>query len=91
MLKTYLYIPGELNERIDRAAKAQKKSKAEVIRQALEKGIANGEPLKNPGVDALFKLAELAKKAKVNGPRDGSANHDYYLWGFPKKNSRIKP
>ena len=38
MLKTYLYIPDELDKQIIKAAKSQKKSKAEVIRKALEKG-----------------------------------------------------
>ena len=91
MLKTYLYIPDELNEKIDRASKAQKKSKAEIIRKVLEKGITDEEYGKNVGVEALFKLAKLAKKYKVKGPRDLSVNHDYYLWGLPKKDTKIKP
>lgn len=91
MLKTYLYIPDELNEKISRAARAQKKSKAEVIRKALEKGIGEDGQGRNAGVEVLFKLAEFGKKNKIKGPRDASVNHDYYLWGFPKKNPRIKP
>jgi len=39
MLKTYLYIPEHIEERIVRTARLQKKSKAEVIRQALEIGL----------------------------------------------------
>jgi len=91
MLKTYLYIPDELNEKISRAANAQKKSKAEVIRKALEKGIKEEGEQTISGAEVLLKLGELAKKYKVKGPRDASVNHDYYLWGFPKKNPRIKP
>jgi len=91
MLKTYLYIPEELNEKIDRAVKTRKKSKAEIIRKALEKGIGEEEQGKNTGVEFLFKLAELGKKYKVKGPRDASVNLDYYLWGFPKKDPKIKP
>ena len=41
MLKTYLYIPEELNLRITSTAKTQAKSKAEVMRQAMEKGISD--------------------------------------------------
>jgi predicted DNA-binding protein len=85
MLKTYLYIPDELNEKIKRAANAQKKSKAEVIRKALEKGINEETEQGNAGVELLFKLAELGEKANLKGPRDGSVNHDYYLWGLPKR------
>lgn len=39
MLKTYLYLPEELNKKIEKASKLNSKSKAEVIRTALEKGL----------------------------------------------------
>ena len=80
MLKTYLYIPDELNEKISRAANAQKKSKAEVIRKALERGIGQEEPGKNAGVELLFQLEQLGKKLKLKGPKDLSKNMDKYLW-----------
>ncbi len=83
MLKTYLYVPDHLNERLNNAARAQNKSKAEVMRQALEKGLDATE--KKGGAEVLLKLAEFAKKHKVKGPGDLSANHDYYLWGGEKK------
>lgn len=89
MLKTYLYIPEHLKEKINLTAKTQKKSKAEVIRNALEKGLQEGKGLS--GAEALLELVRFAKKHKVKGPRDLSVNHDYYLWGLPKKSRRIKP
>lgn len=89
MLKTYLYVPGELEERINRTAKAQNKSKAEVIRQALQRGISDLEKQQAGGAEVLLKLAEIAKKYNVKGPKDASINHDYYLWGLPKKKSKI--
>lgn len=39
MLKTYLYIPDELNKKIEQTSKLNGKSKAEVIRTALEEGL----------------------------------------------------
>jgi hypothetical protein len=81
MLKTYLYIPEHLNEKINQTAKQQKMSKAEVIRQALESGIKRIQSQGNSGVEVLFKLAELGKKYKLNGPKDSSARMDEYLWG----------
>lgn len=39
MLKTYLYLPDELNKKIEKASKLNGKSKAEVIRTALEEGL----------------------------------------------------
>lgn len=91
MLKTYLYIPDHLNKKIDSTAKTQNRSKAEVIRQTLEAGFDSLEKQKPGGAEVLLKLAEFAKKQKIKGPRDGSINHDYYLWGLPKKNPNLKP
>lgn len=91
MLKTYLYVPESLEEKITRSAKAQNKSKAAVIRQALEEGLSSLEEKGKGGAEVLLKLSEWAKKNNVKGPRDGSVNHDYYLWGFPKKDPKIKP
>lgn len=90
MLRTYLYIPEHLQEKINHTAKDQNKSKAEVIRQAIQKGLEADEP-KGSGAEVLLKLAELAKKQQLRGPRDLSVNHDYYLWGGKKRNPRIKP
>lgn len=80
MLKTYLYIPDHLEDRINRAVKTQKKSKAEVMRQALEKGLQKFKNQGNAGVEVLFKLAELGKRYKLRGPKDSSARMDEYLW-----------
>lgn len=91
MLRTYLYIPDHLEIKIASKALEEKKSKAEVIRQTLEAGFASLEKQKPAGVEVLLKLVEMAEKLKVRGPRDGSINHDYYLWGLPKRNPRIKP
>ena len=91
MLKTYLYIPEDLERKIKVTAETQNKSKAEVIRQALKEGLEAIDRKKVGGAEVLLELAEYAKKHNVKGPRDASVNHDYYLWGFPKKNPRIKP
>lgn len=91
MLRTYLYIPEHLEKKINLTAKVQKKSKAEVIRQTLKAGFDSLEQQNRGGAETLLKLAEMGKKLKVKGPRDGSVNHDYYLWGLPKKNPHLKP
>lgn len=89
MLKTYLYIPEELNREIKQIAKSQKRSKAGVLREAIKDGVRLLKQQASGGADVLLKLAEVAEKSGVKGPKDGSVNHDYYLWGFPKRNSRI--
>ncbi len=90
MLKTYLYIPEHINNKINQTAAAQKKPKAEIIRRALEEGFEAMERQKNGGTDVLLALSEYAKKYKVKGPKDLSVNHDYYLWGLPKRNQKTK-
>ena len=86
MLKTYLYIPEQLDKKIKITAEAQNKSKAEIIRTALTEGLDALEKKRTGGAEVLLALAAFAKKNKVKGPKDASVNHDYYLWGLPKKN-----
>lgn len=91
MLKTYLYIPEQLEKRINHAAKINKLSKAATIRNVLQEGLDAFEMKQSSGVEVLFKIAGLAKEYNLKGPRDASVNHDYYLWGLPKKNPKLKP
>jgi len=80
MLKTYLYIPEQLEKKISYTAKAQNKSKAEVIREALEKGISAIQYQGTESAEVLLKIAELGKKLHVKGPKDSSTRMDEYLW-----------
>jgi predicted DNA-binding protein len=82
MLKTYLYIPEQLDKKIKTTAETQNKSKAEVIRQALEKGINTVAQQGTVSAQALLKIAEVGEKYKPKGPKDLSANLDKYLWGL---------
>ena len=81
MLKTYLYIPDNLGKQIDHTAKTQNISKAEVMRQALEKGITAVQHQGSASVEVLFKIAELGKKNKIKGPKDSVERFDEYLYG----------
>ncbi len=80
MLKTYVHVPEELNKKINLTAKAQNKSKAEIIRQALEKGIVEVSQQGTASAQALLKIAEIGKKYKLKGPKDLSTNMNKYLW-----------
>ena len=70
MLKTYLYIPEPLDQKINLTAKSQNKSKAEIIRLALEKGITIVAQQGTASAQILLKLAELGKKYNFQGPKD---------------------
>ena len=80
MLKTYLYIPKHLEEKIAHTAQAQNKSKADVMRRALEKGITAVQQQGTASAQALLRITEIGEKYKPQGPKDLSANLDKYLW-----------
>jgi len=90
MLKTYLYIPDHLEQKILAAAQKQQKSKAEIIRKTLEIGFKHTDQPKYGGAEVLLELAKTANKNHIKGPKDLSTNHDYYLWDLPKKKAAVK-
>lgn len=84
-MRFYIHLPEELGYQIERTAKVTQKTKAEIVRHALEKGLKFTHHRKSQSAKALLKLAEMAKKLKGIGPKDLSINHDYYTWGGKKK------
>lgn len=80
MLRTYLYIPENLEKQINQTVQAQKKSKAEILRQALEKGIAAIQQQGTASARTLLKLAQIGKKYDLRGPKDSSERMDELLW-----------
>lgn len=81
MLKTYLYIPDQLEEKIIHAANVNKISKAEVMRRSLEKGIDVIGQQGHASAQILLKLADLGKRYKLRGPKDSSVRMNELLWG----------
>lgn len=87
MVKTYLYIPDELNDELNAMASLYKQSKAAVLRSALKKGVIQMKKKKpskvesmDPGLEVFMKLADIGEKYLVKGPKDLAKNHDKYLW-----------
>jgi metal-responsive CopG/Arc/MetJ family transcriptional regulator len=85
MIRINIYIPETLNKQLEFTAQRKKQVKAEVIREALEKGL----PAVTPKDDSAKRLLELAKMAEKihtgKAPNDVSINHDYYAWGGEKR------
>jgi len=77
MIRTQVYLPKDLYRNIDLIAKREKKAKAKIIREALEKSLAQKQG--NAG-NVLLRIAKLAKKLNSKGPKDLSANIDKYLY-----------
>jgi len=80
MLKTYLYIPEHLDQKIILTAKTQNKSKAEIIRLALERGINSVDKQGAASALTLEKLADLGQRYKLQGPKNSSTQMDNLLW-----------
>lgn len=80
MIRTYIYFPKELNTEIEHLAKDVNKSKATVIREALQEGLTSIKKQKSGGVEALFKISALGERIKAKGPKDLSENLDKYVW-----------
>lgn len=80
MLKTYIYVPDSLNEQITLMAELRKKSKAEIMRNALKKGLMAEQQQGTASAQVLLKIAELGKKQNVSGPADSSEKIDELLW-----------
>ncbi len=86
MLRINIYIPEDLNKKLDFTAKSRHKAKAEVIREALGQGLQVIQP-KYGNAQALLDLAKMAEKIPTKGkvPKDLSKNLDYYTWGGEKR------
>lgn len=65
---------------INLAVRTQKKSKAEIIRMALEKGMAHLARQDVNSVQSLLDLVEIGKHAHFHGPKDSSTRIDELLW-----------
>lgn len=77
MIRTQIYLPKQLYQAIDLVAKKEKKAKAQVIREVLERAL---EKKAETIGDALGKLIDAGKKFHFHGPKDLSTNHDKYLY-----------
>lgn len=86
MLRVNIYLTEELNREIEQISRISDISKAEVVREALKKGLNRISFKPNPN-KALFEFIKLAESipAKPGEPTDVSINHDYYAWGGDKR------
>jgi len=85
MQRISVFIPDETKRTINITAKAANKTEAEIIRDALSKGLKANHPKSN--AQALLDLAKMAKKIPTKGkvPADFIKNLDYYTWGGEKR------
>lgn len=76
MIRTQIYIPEEINNYLLTKAKRTRKTKAQVVREALEKDMEKSYQKTNLGT-ALLQLSKLKFRS---GDKNFSKNIDKYLY-----------
>ncbi|GHE08539.1 ribbon-helix-helix domain-containing protein [Streptomyces alanosinicus] len=83
MVRTQIYLPRSLYDRIQLRAEREHTSMGQVIRELLEDKVFHRKPRETAG-DALLRLAKLGEKLRFHGPADLSTRLDDYLYGEQK-------
>jgi hypothetical protein len=81
MLKTYLYLPDDINREIVATTQRMQISKAAVIRQALAWGIVYMKRKQASPAQSLRQVAEIGVGYDTRKLTDVSVRMDEYLWG----------
>lgn len=82
MIRTQIYIPETIHNKLMRIAEAQGTAMAQLVRTFIEDGLKRTEDVDYSGKTALQNILNIHAQG---GPRDLSVNHDHYLYGGPKK------
>ena len=85
--------PNILSEVVDTVRALNDEQRKDVLEYAKRMRENNVEETEKPKTRKLFeKLEELRKKLPAdawdNSPTDGSFNHDHYLYGSPKRQTK---
>lgn len=78
MIATTLYFPRDLYGQVGVVAKAQKKAKAQIIRDMVSQAVAQSQT--DPNATAKFVKA-LEKIQFRGGIKNFAKNHDEHIWG----------
>lgn len=85
MVRTQVYLPREMYDRLQKRAGKYDLTLAVQIRQALEDYLERMEAQADDGIlhadDPIFQMIGMFD----SGLGDLSVNHDHYLYGFPKR------
>src|SRR5690348_639149 len=81
MIRTQVYLAAQQHQAIKAKATVTQKLEAEVIREALDRGLPLVQPKKLGNARGLLALAELGQRLNVQAPADLSTHLDDYLYG----------
>ena len=82
--RTQIYLPLETHRALQARARRDRKSMAEVVREALVPYLAGEAPVFDPAKDPILRLIGAMR----GGPGDVAENHDKYLVEALEKESR---
>lgn len=77
MIRTQIYLPKDLYQEVNLMAEKENKSKASIIREALEEKLTRKKATTGK---TLLEIAQIAKEKQWKGPKDLSTNLDKYLY-----------
>lgn len=82
--RTQMYFPEDMLQQVRQLADSEHTTIAEIVRSAVGEFLSKKNTKKaiNWDNDPLMKLIE---QAPASGVVDASANHDFYLYGAPKR------
>ncbi|MCA9407518.1 MAG: ribbon-helix-helix protein, CopG family [Candidatus Omnitrophica bacterium] len=82
MVRTQIYLPKDLHQRLTRLASQRGKPMAQLVRDLIDKGLKEREEGDFSGKEALTKLFAIQA---TGSPKDLSQQVDHYLYGTPKR------
>lgn len=85
MSRKQIYLPEDAARRLRRLSQATGMSEAALIRRALDEYLGKMARQVRGEEDPLLQLIGLCDSPE--GPTDASLNHDFYLYGAPKRES----
>jgi hypothetical protein len=83
LVPTTIYIDPQLKKQVDAFAVTTRRKKADIMRDALEKGLEvlhKQKGKKYSSTKSLLQLADKADEIDAVGPTDLSERHDSYTW-----------
>ncbi len=84
MIRTQVYLEDDQSKLIDIVSAKSKRTKAEIIREAIGIGLDSMNKNHSGTVNGLLALADLGKKLNIQAPADLSTRIDDYLYGDEK-------
>ncbi len=85
VVRTQLYLPEDLHNRLRSRGRILKQSMAEQVREAVERYLAAEDAPQSLPDDPIWTLPDQAFEGPSGSPTNVAARHDAYLYGWRSK------